>query len=456
MYIASFLAPEEEILQGMVGLPGLPRLPAGVRSQWWKNYAELVQGIFSVGSAGASFRVTLKPGVSLHRALFVCVPRTRSVELRRFLATFTRLETLVAASAALPITREDYDAVADDIPLMRCRVAPPSFQAGSAWLACDFRVNPLLDSLLAQADSYGYRLSYQVNIHFMEMDRERIRAARKNALQVRDLPGIPDALVLMQQRLAEQLLHTTAVCEEYLAVDEGPAVQWLREALGHNFQQRFATLRFEAASWDFIEDGYEEELACTAFTTADEFLVDELCAAAIGDSQVTTLLGWRPSDIADRFADPVQVDTPELHELDAPPANLPLAYTGDEPFIFVSYKRADLDRVSPMIRHLQEHGYKFWYDRGILGGDDWNAVLEERITSCCALLLFLSQAAIDSKYVRREVLFADAIDKRIISICLEDAHLRYGMKLLLPHYHMLDQHADDFPEQLLRTLNHIR
>jgi TIR domain len=457
MYLASFLTPEGVILQGMVRLPGLPRVPAGIRLQWWKNYAELIQGIHAVGGSGASLRVTLDPGVSLHRALFACAAQDRSMQLRRFLAPFTRLETLVTGSATFPLSRDDYDIVADDIPLMRCRVATPGFRAGNARLFCDFRVNPLLDSLLAQADAYGYRLSYHVNIRFVEIDRERIRAARKNALEVRDLPGVPRSLVTMQQRLADQLSNSTAVCEEYLAVDAGPAVRWLREALRRGFQQQFEILRFEAGSWEFAERGYEEELACPAFTTTDEILIDELCAGAIQDSQITRLLGWRPSDnLADRFAYPLEVDAPETHEPAALPATLPLTYAGNDPYIFVSYKRVDLDHVFPVMLYLQERGYRLWYDHGIRGGDDWTAVLEERLTSCCALLLFLSQAAIDSKYVRREVLFADSIDKRIISVRLEATQLRYGMRLLLPRYQIIDLSADDFLEQLATALNHVR
>lgn len=456
MYLASFLTPEETILQGMVRLTGLSRVPEGIRLQWSTNYVQLIQGIHAVGAAGASLRLTLDPGVSLHWALFACASEARSMQLRRFLASFTRLETLVTDSAILPLSRDDYDVVADDVPLLRCRIVTPSFRSGGAWLACDLRASPLLDSLLAEADAYGYRLSYHVNIRFIEIGHEQIRTARKNVLEVRDLPGVPKSLAMMQQRLADQLLHTGAVCEEYLAVDAGPAVQWLREALQRNFQQQFEAFHFEPGSWEFIEQGYEEELACAAFTTSDDPPVDELCSTAIQDSQITTLLGWRPSDeLADCFAPPFQADAPETHEPSVLPANLPPAYGGDEPYVFVSYKRADLDRVTPTMLHLQGCGYKLWYDRGIRGGDDWTAILEERLTSCCALLLFLSQAAIDSKHVRREVLFADSIDKRIISVRLETTRLRYGMGLLLPRYQMLDQSAEDFLEQLARALNHV-
>lgn len=456
MYLASFRTPEEMITQGLVRLPGLPRVPEEVRLQWWKSHDELLQGVYAIGGVRAGLRVMLEPGVSLNRALFTCASQARSMQLRRFLAPFTRLETLINGSATLPLSRKDYDVVADDVPLMRCRVVTPSFQAGGARVACDFRIAPLLNSLLVQADAYGYRLCYHVNVRFEEIDRELIRAARKNALQVRDLPGAPGSLVMMQQRLADQLMYATAVCEEYLAVDAGPAVQWLREALRRNFRQQFEALRFDTGSWEFIEGGHEEELACAAFTTSTELPIDELCAGAIQDSEVASLLGWRPSDnLADRFADSFQADAPEPHEPSAP-VNLPIVYTGSEPYMFVSYKRADLNRVSPVMWYLQQHGFKLWYDRGIRGGDDWTAILEERLTSCHALLLFLSPAAIDSKYVRREVLFADSIGKRIISVRLETTRLTYGMGLLLSHCQIIDQGVDDFQEQLVRALNHVR
>jgi hypothetical protein len=135
---------------------------------------------------------------------------------------------------------------------------------------------------------------------------------------------------------------------------------------------------------------------------------------------------------------------------------VPPPYTGPEPYIFVSYKRADVERVFPAMFYLQGLGYKLWYDRGIRGGDDWTAILEEKLTSCSAVLLFLSQASIDSKHVRREVLFADSINKRIISIRLEATELKHGMGLLLPRYQIIDHRVGDFLQQLGRALNDVR
>jgi hypothetical protein len=87
---------------------------------------------------------------------------------------------------------------------------------------------------------------------------------------------------------------------------------------------------------------------------------------------------------------------------------------------------------------------------------DLSRIAQSCCTSNSALLLFMSlfmsQAAVDSKYVRREVRFADSVDKPIISVQLEATRLRHGMGLLLTHYQMLNPSAQDFLAQLDRAL----
>ena len=44
---------------------------------------------------------------------------------------------------------------------------------------------------------------------------------------------------------------------------------------------------------------------------------------------------------------------------------LPAPYEGDEPFIFVSYKREDLPRIAPFLEAVIRWGYRIWFDRGV-------------------------------------------------------------------------------------------
>ena len=57
-------------------------------------------------------------------------------------------------------------------------------------------------------------------------------------------------------------------------------------------------------------------------------------------------------------------DTNTSHKL-----NLPFkAYTGDEPYIFISYKHADSDIVYPVIKQMHDLGFNLWYDAGLPHG----------------------------------------------------------------------------------------
>lgn len=50
-------------------------------------------------------------------------------------------------------------------------------------------------------------------------------------------------------------------------------------------------------------------------------------------------------------------------------AELPfIAYSGDEPFLFVSYSHADSQAVYDELRWLNGQGVNIWYDEGISPG----------------------------------------------------------------------------------------
>ena len=136
MYLASFGTPDGPIAQGLVSLPSLPVVPTELKDRWWHALAAAVAGLDAVRYGGVSMRVVLRPGQQLRRTLIVSVADERERQLRRWLATLTRLETLIPGSAHLPITRAEYDADAQDFPPLRCRVASwDSRRAGRGWPA---------------------------------------------------------------------------------------------------------------------------------------------------------------------------------------------------------------------------------------------------------------------------------------------------------------------------------
>lgn len=135
----------------------------------------------------------------------------------------------------------------------------------------------------------------------------------------------------------------------------------------------------------------------------------------------------------------------ETLEMEEPAAPEPAPGPG---FAFVSYKREDFARVEPHLRTLGRIDCPFWYDTGIPGGAEWAATIEARIRSCGFLLVFLTREAVASKHVRREVKFADKLDKPIVPVLLEPVDLGGGLDMLLSQYQMLDSRDHDFEERL--------
>jgi len=417
------------------------------------------------------------------RLLFASAPASAEADLRRHLASFTRLDHVVEGSVEVPRDRGRHDGWAAGFPALQCRVSADGFGAGDAWFACDFRVLPLLDELLAEADALGHRFGYQAHVRRLDgADARRAdwaRVARKNALRVRGLAGVPAAVAAMQQRLADGLASATAVVEEFVGADTPAAADWLGGALRRHFARRFGPLRFAVPDFDFVPRAHDDQLAAALHTAAFAApAVEAMCAAAVDDAGRAAVLGWRPADaLADHFAARVGTSggvaewssdgveeaaaavgalsiTPPLHHSATSPP-LPEPYDGPGPFLFVSYKRQDMPRIAPVLRRLIGDGHNVWYDKGIPGGSEWDALIEERLTACRLVLLFVSQAAVRSKYVRREVKFADMLDKPLLSVKLEAAALGDGMNMLLTQYQMVDAAAADFDAQLHRAIRYL-
>lgn len=454
MYLARLALDDRQLAQGMVFVPGLEDRADARFVQWRDAYRQLVGHLYAAEADGASLRVVYHPGRGTTQSLVVAAANGRSEPLRRFLAPFTRLQTILPESAQLPLTMEQYDAVAGDFPPLRCTAAAAGFEAGGAWFASDFRVAPQLDTLLSEADAYGYRLGYQINVRPVRPSPDAMRVALRNALAVSRLPGVPAAAVDLQTQLGRRLGQMWAICEEYLGVDPGEPERWINTALGRQFAARFGALHFETPQWDMTPDAYEDELSCPALLDPVELSVPELCSAAVTQADADGLLSWTAPPALAAVIDPVPTSA-EREDGVMSAAAAPAPAAGDEPYFFISYRRSDFERIAPIMLDVDRRGWRVWYDKGIPGGADWNEMLEQRLVSCSGVLLFVTQPAIDSKWVRREARFADSLDKPIVAVQLEPSHLRHGMSLLLGQYQVLNRDASGFWEDLDRSLRRI-
>ena len=446
-------------MQGAVRFPEADARATEVES-WWREFARLVAGISGIRGPGIALRFSVDTQHGAARLLSVHADAKDEAQLRRFLGRFALLEGVIEDSVELPVSRETFDAWFADFPGLRCRVAlPPQGTGDDIWLSCQFRIAPHLGTLMEEAVAIGRDFSYQVNISPFEPETDLIRDVRKNAARLNHEPGVPPALAAYQDQLAEQFGNGRFLVEEYLGTSIDATADWLGDRLDQLFGETEFAPGLAAPEHDFETDGHPDAIGSALHRYIvfgpQHLALDELVSESATREVQEQLLSLRPPIIAsspprdDGGDDPVSPDLPA-------PADAPTPYDGSESYVFVSYKHDDFEIINPVLSALGDTGVRYWYDRGIPGGSEWDEVLEDKIAECDILLAFVSAGAVKSKYCRREMKFADALDKPILAVKLEDAELAHGLQMLLLQYQMLDVKAADFDQALTSALESLK
>ncbi len=91
-------------------------------------------------------------------------------------------------------------------------------------------------------------------------------------------------------------------------------------------------------------------------------------------------------------------------------------------FFFVSYCRADLPAVRPILQRLRAGGRRLWVDTGnLMPGRHWTGEIMRAIRASQAVIVFCSKQAFASGHVFREVAAAARFNKIIIPVFLDDS-----------------------------------
>lgn len=92
--------------------------------------------------------------------------------------------------------------------------------------------------------------------------------------------------------------------------------------------------------------------------------------------------------------------------------------------VFLSYSRADAERVRPLVEELRRLGYKVFFDVESIGvGERWKNRLESSIRTSRVLVLCWSAQAKGSEYVQFEYSKAEGLAKPVMPWLLDDTPL---------------------------------
>ena len=101
--------------------------------------------------------------------------------------------------------------------------------------------------------------------------------------------------------------------------------------------------------------------------------------------------------------------------------------------IFISYARADRQRVAPLATALAAKGFDVWWDALIEGGAGFAKTIEAQLEKADAVIVVWSVTSVSSDWVRDEAAFARD-RKRIVPVSLDGTEAPLGFR----QYHTID------------------
>jgi len=104
--------------------------------------------------------------------------------------------------------------------------------------------------------------------------------------------------------------------------------------------------------------------------------------------------------------------------------------------IFISYARADRDKIETLAAALEAEGYSVWWDRHIAGGAEFSEAIEKELAAAKAVIVVWSAEAIKSRWVKDEAVAAADAGK-LIPISIDGATAPMGFR----QFHLIDLSA---------------
>jgi hypothetical protein len=101
--------------------------------------------------------------------------------------------------------------------------------------------------------------------------------------------------------------------------------------------------------------------------------------------------------------------------------------------VFISYARTDRDYVERLARAISEAGFEVWYDRSIETGSSFSDRIREAIDSSAALIAVLTPESVGSKWVLREISYADQRNIPLVPLLLADCEKPIELTRLQHH-----------------------
>lgn len=152
-----------------------------------------------------------------------------------------------------------------------------------------------------------------------------------------------------------------------------------------------------------------------------------------------------------------EIDGDGKHFLDLDGNKFLRAYSGVEPFVFISYSHIDSKIVYREIEWLCEKGFNVWYDEGLPPSSNWEHEIPDKISKCDAFIVFISKNSVISKNVGREISYAIKYKSgKILLIFIEETNLPKDIEFNLLRIQWIPKHKWSDERYRSELLNSIK
>ncbi len=108
--------------------------------------------------------------------------------------------------------------------------------------------------------------------------------------------------------------------------------------------------------------------------------------------------------------------------------------------VFLSHSSQDQEFVSKLVDELRRHGIPVWYSKtNILGAQQWHDEIGSALRRCDWFLVALSSRAVESMWVKRELIFAfqqKRFENKIVPILHESCDFE-RLSWVLPSFQII-------------------
>src|SRR6202008_4052396 len=92
--------------------------------------------------------------------------------------------------------------------------------------------------------------------------------------------------------------------------------------------------------------------------------------------------------------------------------------------IFISYKSEDRAKIEPLAHSLEAQGWSVWWDRNLIGGDEFEIVLPRELAKARCVIVAWSRSALGSHFVMEEARLARQASK-LVPVLLDRVELPF-------------------------------